>query len=221
MQTFKRPALREVQREDGGKEVVFSGYAIVFDEPSVLMYDGRTFREYVNREAISQEMIDGCDIVLTAYHDREKMVARWRQGAGSMKCTVDEVGVLCETTFDMRSATHSDVAVGVERGDFPGMSFSFWDTDYTYTDTRGEDGIVDRHITNFANIFEMTVAQYPAYPATTANCKREWEALTQGEEELLRRQQEEQEARHQLARLREIEAAQARRAQAVREQDLD
>ena len=221
----RRPQLREVTREDGTKAKRFEGYALVFDEPSVAMcdwWDGKAFREYIDKGAVSQEMIDGSDIVCTAFHNREKLLARHHaDGTGSMQLTVDETGLKCEFEFDPENPLHNEIASAVQRGDMPGMSFSFYESDYTYSDRKGDDGMIERHISNFASISEVTVASNPAFPATTANCKREWEALTQGEEELLRRQQEEQETRHQLARLREIEAAQARRAQAVREQDLD
>lgn len=211
MMGVRRPAVREVTREDGTKCKRFEGYALVFDEPSVVMCDwweGRAFREYIDKGAVTQEMCDKQDVICTAFHDREKLLARSVNGEGSMKMTVDETGVKCEFEFDERSAIHNDIMVAVERGDMPGMSFSFYEDDYTYIDSKGADGIIDRHITNLASFFEVTVAANPAYPATTASCKREWEELTKSEEELLRRQKEEQEARHQLARVRESEARQ-------------
>ena len=224
MSTHK-PQIREVTREDGTRAKHFEGYAIVFGEPSVCMvdwYNGRTFREYIDREAITQAMVDAQDVVCTAFHDREKLLARKAaDNTGSMTLTVDEVGVKCEFEFDERSAIHSDIMVAVERGDMPGMSFSFYEDDYTYQDSKGADGIIDRHITNLASFFEVTVAANPAYPATTAACREEWERLTPAEEDALKRQQEEQEARHLLAvRQREVEAAQARRAAAVRDCEM-
>lgn len=202
----RRPQLREVTREDGTKVQRFEGYAIVFNEPSVVMCDwweGKTFREYVDPTAVTQAMVDKQDIICTAFHDREKLLARCTNGQGSMRMTVDNVGVKCEFDFDSRSAIHNDIMVAVERGDMPGMSFSFYEDDYTYTDSKGADGIIDRHITNIASFFEVTVAANPAYPATTANCREQWEQLTKGEEELLARQQAEQEAEHLRTRLRE------------------
>lgn len=208
MMGVKRPQVREVTREDGTKVKRFEGYAIVFNEPSVLMCDwweGKTFREYVDSGAVTQNMVDLQDIICTAFHDREKLLARCNKGEGSMKMTVDETGVKCEFEFDERSAIHNDIMVAVERGDMPGMSFSFFEDDYTYVDSKGADGIIDRHITNIASFFEVTVAANPAYPATTANCKREWEELTQSEQAALQRHKEEEENKHLLARLREAD----------------
>lgn len=218
-----KPLIREVQREDGTTVREFEGYAIVFNEPSVCMcdwWDGQVFREYIEPDAISQEMLDKNDIVCTAFHNREKLLARHHaDGTGSMTLEKDDKGVKCRFEFDPTNPLHNEIASAVERGDMPGMSFSFYESDYTYTDTKGADGIIDRHITQIASIFEVTVASNPAYPATTAACREEWERLTPSEEELLKRQKEEKEARHHLA-MREIEVAQAQRAQAVREYDL-
>jgi len=200
----KQPQIREriETREDGREEKVssFEGYAIVFDEPSVLMCDwweDKIFREYIDKGAISQEMLDSSDIVCTAFHNREKLLARHHSdGTGTLKLEVDEIGV--KATFDFGDGpTSEDVKCAVERGDMSGMSFSFYDDDYTYTDTKGADGIIDRHISNIASIFEVTVASNPAYPATTAKCRENWESLTRNEEELLKREEEEKEAARQ------------------------
>lgn len=218
----QRPTVREYAREDGSCGKRFEGYAIVFDSPSVVMCDwweGKEFREYIDRGAVSQEMLDKCDVVCTAFHDREKLLARSTQGQGSMRLTVDDMGVKVEFEFDPSSPTHADVMVAVQRGDMPGMSFSFWESDSKYIDTYNkEDDMIERHIVNLESIFEVTVAANPAYPGTTATCKREWEALTQDEEELRKREEEEREARHLLALARERDIASAHRR--VREMSL-
>ena len=51
--TLQRPQVREVEREDGTKVNRFEGYAIVFNEPSVVMCDwweDKVFREVCQRE---------------------------------------------------------------------------------------------------------------------------------------------------------------------------
>lgn len=189
--TLQKPQVREVTREDGGKDLEFEGYAIVFNEPSVVMCDwweDKVFREIILPEAISQEMLDTTDIICTAFHNREKLLARHHaDGSGTMTLDKDEVGVKCRFTF-ADSPTAQDIASSVKRGDMPGMSFSFYETDYTYTDKKGEDGIFERTINHFDSIFEVTVASSPAYPATTAKCREAWDAEKHGAEREAQRQ---------------------------------
>ena len=208
--TLQRPEVREVQREDGSKAKQFRGYAIVFNEASVVMCDwweGKTFREYIKPDAISQEMLDSTDIICTAFHNREKLLARHHaDGTGTMKLTKDNVGVLCEFEFS-DAPTAADIAASVERGDMPGMSFSFYEDDYSYTDKKGADGIVERTIYKIDSIFEVTVAANPAYPATTASCREAWEKLTretQDTEDLEKAQREQEALTARLRREREI-----------------
>lgn len=199
--TLKTPKVyeREIVREDGTKSNVkaFEGYAIVFNEPSVVMvdwWDDKVFREYIDNGAISQQMLDTTDIVCTAFHNREKLLARHHaDGTGTLKLEVDEVGV--KAMFDFPNGPlGDDIAEAVSRGDMPGMSFSFYESDYTYSDVKGADGIIERHISKIDSIFEVTVASNPAYPATTANCREAWNALTKNEEDLLKQKQDEEKA---------------------------
>lgn len=183
--TLQRPQVREVEREDGSKVNRFEGYAIVFNEPSVVMCDwweDKVFREVILPEAISQEMLDTTDIICTAFHNREKLLARHHaDGTGTMTLTKDEVGVKVEFEFPA-SPEGKNICESVKRGDMPGMSFSFYECDYSYTDKRGEDGIFERIIDKLDSIFEVTVASSPAYPATTAKCREAWDNEKHGAE---------------------------------------
>ena len=47
---IQKPVLREITRDDGSKATQFEGYAIVFNEPSVVMLDwweDKIYREYI------------------------------------------------------------------------------------------------------------------------------------------------------------------------------
>lgn len=175
--TLQRPQVREVTREDGSQAVMFEGYAIVFNEPSVVMADwweDKVFREYITPEAISQEMLETTDIICTAFHNREKLLARHHaDGTGTMRLEKDLVGVKVSFEFP-NTPLGKEISESVKRNDMPGMSFSFYENEYTYTDKKGEDGIFERTITKIDSIFEVTVASSPAYPATTAKCREAW-----------------------------------------------
>lgn len=182
--TLQRPQVREITREDGSKCKRFEGYAIIFNSASVVMCDwweDKMFREYILPEAISQEMLDTSDIVCTAFHNREKLLARHHaDGTGTMTLEKDDTGVkVCFEFPD--SPLGKEISSAVERGDMPGMSFSFYEADYTFTDKKGADGIYERTINSISSIFEVTVAANPAYPATSARCREAWEAQKEAE----------------------------------------
>lgn len=214
---IQKPVLREITREDGSKATQFEGYAIVFNEPSVVMldwWDGKCFREYILPEAVDQRMLDTNDIVCTAFHNPEKLLARHHaDGTGTLMLIKDDFGVKVKFEFP-NSPTGKDIMESVKRGDMPGMSFSFYDSDYTYTDKIGEDGIYERTITNFASIFEVTVAGHPAYPATTAACREAWQAERAA---AIRKREEEEAAK--VAAAKAEEEAKAKAAQEVAERE--
>lgn len=180
------------------------GYAIVFDKPSVVMcdwWDG-PFREYVDKGAITDEMLRGCDIKMTAFHDREILLARhWPEEEGAeqkestLKLEVTDEGVLA--SFEApKSPWGENILEAVRRGDMRGMSFTFYENAYTFEDVKGKDGIIDRHIKSFSEIVEMTIAADPAYPDTTAAAReREAQAKAQAEAEAkAKKEAEEREA---------------------------
>lgn len=207
--TLQRPQVREVTREDGTQAVMFEGYAIVFNEPSVVMCDwweDKVFREYILPEAISQEMLDSTDIICTAFHNREKLLARHHaDGTGTMQLVKDETGVKVSFEFPNSPLGH-ETAESVRRGDMPGMSFSFYENEYTYTDKKGADGIFERTIDKIDSIFEVTVASSPAYPATTAKCREAWDNEKHGEEREQARLKAEREKKTREATLAAIRA---------------
>ena len=214
---IQKPVLREITREDGSKATQFEGYAIVFNEPSVVMLDwweDKIYREYILPEAIDQKMLDTTDIICTAFHNREKLLARHHaDGTGTLTLTKDSFGVKVQFEFP-DSPTGKDIMESVRRGDMPGMSFSFYSTDYEYTDKKGADGIYERTITKIDSIFEVTVAASPAYPATTASCREAWQA---DRAESIRKREEEEAAKAAAAKAEEEAKAKAAQEAAERE----
>lgn len=160
--------------EGEAKSRTIEGFAIVFGKPSVVLndwWDG-PFREYVDDGAIEQSMLDGCDIKMTAFHNREILLARhWPDGTGTLKVEVKQ-GEGVFVSFDAPDSPWGDnVLEAVRRGDMRGMSFSFGQNSYTFEDKEGADGIIERHIRHFSEIREMTIAEDPAYPDTTAEAR--------------------------------------------------
>lgn len=154
-----------------GNGRTISGYAIVFGKDSVVLSNGRTmFRERIEPGAITMSALLKYDITMTAWHNREILLARWRQGEGTLKLSVDKVGVFY--SFDApESPKGEDVLVSVKRGDMTGASFTFSSLDTVQQISIDDDGVERHSITKLGTVIEMTIAANPAYPDTTAGAR--------------------------------------------------
>ena len=102
------------------------GYAIMFNVESVVLYQEGKYeeREVIEPCAISKEFLDGCDIKMTMYHNRQIVLARSNKGKGTLTYGIDQKGVYFE--FDAPRTQHGDEAIElVKRGDLCGCSFIF------------------------------------------------------------------------------------------------
>ena len=87
--------LRVREDKEGKKCRTITGYAILFNTPSAPMYeyDDEEVREVIAPGAVTKELLDGCDIKMTMFHDRQLILARSKNGSGTLKYTVDDKGV--------------------------------------------------------------------------------------------------------------------------------
>ena len=75
-----------------------TGYAILFDTPSAPLYsyDDEEAYEVIARGAVTKELLDGCDIKMTMFHNRQLILARSKNGKGTLSYGVDDKGVYFE-----------------------------------------------------------------------------------------------------------------------------
>ena len=145
--------------------MIISGYSIVFNVESVTMFDGELFREIIAPEAVSKEMLDASDIVMTMFHNRETILARSQYGKGSLSYAIDGMGV--QFRFDTPDTSEGDKAVElVKRGDLTGCSFAFI-PDFHSIEREEKDGYVLRTIHKIKTVRDFTIAATPAYPQTS------------------------------------------------------
>ena len=163
-----RPMIREVAEGEVQSRTI-EGYAIIFDVESRILgdIDGLPYyREIIEPGAITEERLKEMDIKMTMYHNREKILARSRNGEGTLKLSVDEVGV--KYSFEAPNTVDGDTAIElVKRGDLFGSSFIFWVGMQDFTRERGKDGIYIHRVKNIRKIDDMTIAADPAYEQTT------------------------------------------------------
>lgn len=170
--------LRVREDKEGKKGRTITGYAILFNTPSAPMYeyDDEEVREVIAPGAVTKELLDGCDIKMTMFHDRQLILARSKNGSGTLKYTVDDKGVAFE--FDAPNTVDGDKALElVSRGDIAGCSFMFsthyYDRAYVARDVKRENGktIVTYTVNTITGIYDFTLAADPAYPDTSCEAE--------------------------------------------------
>ena len=164
-----QPRLREV---DGQESRTIEGYDIVFGVRSQLLFDWYDrYYEIIEPGAIDEARLREMDIKMTLFHDREMLVARSNKGQGTLKLTVDEVGVKYE--FDAPRTPAGETALElVRRGDLAGSSFTYWsDEKSSVRYDMTEDDVLVRHVDRIDKVYEMTIASDPAYVETSVTAR--------------------------------------------------
>ena len=151
------------------------GYAIVFNQRSEVMLDWsaeegvRRFVEVVSPTAISDNLLQQSDIKALVEHNRQRLLARYNKGRGTLELAIDEHGLRYK--FDAPNTADGDYAVEmVSRGDISGSSFAFRvkNEDTTWV----KDGkLWVRTINKFSSIHDVTITTDPAYTQTEVNVR--------------------------------------------------
>ena len=178
-----KPVLREAA-EGGSESRTIEGYAIVFDVESRVLgdIDGLPYyREIIEPGAISEERLKAMDIKMTMYHNREKILARSTNGEGTLKLSVDDVGV--KYSFEAPNTVDGDTALElVKRGDLSGSSFMFWTDERNVSYERRSDDIMLRRVKTIGMIYDMTIAADPAYEQTTVAAREAYSQFERKEQ---------------------------------------
>ena len=171
--------LRVREAKEGEAESrTITGYAILFNTPSAPLwdYDDEEAREIIAPGAVTKELLDGCDIKFTMFHDRHLILARSKNGKGTLTYKVDDKGVYFE--FDAPNTVDGDKALElVRRGDITGCSFMFtthyYDSGFVSRSVKTVKGktIVTYTVKVITGIYDFTLAADPAYPDTNCNAR--------------------------------------------------
>jgi len=155
------------------------GRAIVFDSYS----NNLGFYEKINRSAVTQELINHSDIIFTFNHDPNQLLARFRNGGGSLDVQLREDGVYF--SFDIPNTTlGNDMYELIKRGDISNCSFCFTVSDDANSQKwEKRDGKMYREILKIDGLYDLSAVTYPAYSDTEINA-RSLEMRNIAEEEL-------------------------------------
>lgn len=161
--------LRAVKDEDGTSKMKFEGYAIVFNQETVLYKDPYTGTEY--KEVIDSKSLDNTDmkdVPMRYNHAVDWVLARTRKksGEGSLVLSKDDYGLKVSGEFvDMQYSRDVYAMMVAEVVDQ--MSFAFTVRDYSYNS--------ETHTTTIRDIdklFDVSVVDSPAYPQTSISALR-------------------------------------------------
>lgn len=154
------------------------GRAILFNTPSAPLWsdEDEEAREIIAPSAITKELLDGCDIKFTMFHDRQLILARSKNGSGTLSYTVDAEGVSFE--FDAPNTADGDKALElVRRGDLAGCSFMFsthyWDEAFVTRSVEVRDGraYITYTVKAVTGVYDFTLAADPVYPDTSVEAR--------------------------------------------------
>lgn len=146
-----------VEQTEEGKEIV-KGHASVYDSRSEFM----GFYEYIAPDTFTQELIDRSDVRALINHDANLVLARSKNGQGTLKLFADERGLAFE--YELPETSYGkDLGINLKNGNISQSSFAFtvspngdnWSTD--------EDGNDVRTITKIDRLFDISQVTYAAY----------------------------------------------------------
>lgn len=160
--------VERVAREDGGEDTYIAGYAVVFEQYSKPIWD-----EWV--EIISRNAFDNCDmsdVVMVIDHARDvsSVLARSRNGVGTLEITIDEVGVAFRFKVPDTTAGRDMVSL-IQRGDISECSFAFWVSEdrWLYDVAFGDKTYDVRRIESIAKLADLSIVVSGQYGQTSVS----------------------------------------------------
>ena len=161
----------EIRASQDENSRLIEGVAVVFDSWS---RDLGGFTEIIRSSAISQELVNSSDVIANINHDDNQMVARWKEGKGTLNLELKEDGL--HFSFEApQTERGNELLWNVRNGNLFECSFAFSLPDNTTCQrwSRGEDGSLKREIFEIGALYDVSVVTVAAYPATSVDARSE------------------------------------------------
>lgn len=164
---------------DDGTSLTLEGYASVFEHPYDV-YGGPPvgWSETIARDAMDKTLAERPDLHLLVNHEGLPLA---RTKSGTLDLTADDHGLKVVAHLDLSDPDVQRLAPKMRRGDMDEMSFAFrvkaqqWSQDET-----------ERRITELSlHKGDVSVVNFGANPATTAQIRKFVEAIAQGDDAML------------------------------------
>ena len=158
----KETRFSTIAKRDGEEEtkMVVEGYAIVFDEETLIGDEERGFIEVIDKNALANTNFK--DVPFKYNHnDTTLILARTRNGSLSLE--VDEKGLKIHAEL-IDTTSNRDIFKCIEAGLLDKMSFAFTVKSQSW-DKSGK--LPKRTITGIDRLFDVSVVDLPAYDQTS------------------------------------------------------
>ena len=150
----------ETRSDDENKKMIVEGYAIVFDEETLIGDEERGFIEAIDKGALASTNMK--DVPFKYNHnDVTLILARTRNGSLSLE--VDEKGLKIRAEL-IDTTSNVDIYKSIVAGLLDKMSFAFTVKSQSW-DRSGK--IPKRTITAIDRLFDVSVVDLPAYDQTS------------------------------------------------------
>lgn len=165
------------------------GKAISFETLSV---DLGGFRETIKRGAITQELIDNSDIFARTNHDNDYILARSKNGKGSLSLELRNDGLYF--SFELPNTEKgNELREHIKRGEITQCSFAFNAAKEKNAEVwRNENGMIYRDIYKIGYLGDVAPVYNPAYEETYVSMRAKECVKTLKEEEELKAMQEDE-----------------------------
>ncbi len=157
--TFNLESKIETRDVDGKERNVVVGYGSVYNSRSENLGG---FYEYISEGAFTDKLINSSDVRALINHDPNLILARSKNGEGTLKLNADAKGLKYE--FEMPDTSYArDLLINMKNNNLNQSSFAFtipsggdeWSSD--------DAGNNIRTINKIDRLFDISVVTYPAY----------------------------------------------------------
>lgn len=161
---IKRQIRAYLGEQEDVESRTITGKAISFGTPS--RYLG--YIEYINRDAITQDLIDNSNITFNINHNDDYMMARWNKGQGTLEVELREDGVYFK--FDAPPTDKgNELLWNIRNGNIYECSFAFTMADNGMHWFRNENNELCGEVMSIDGLYDLSAVTTAAYPDTDIN----------------------------------------------------
>ncbi len=154
--------LRAEPFEVDSENLIFTGYASVFDSPYSVADSRGVYMETVNRGAFTKTLDERDDVKFLINHDGIPLA---RTKSGTLELREDEHGLFVKAELDESNPRVAEISSALKRGDLSEMSFGF----HAIKDEFSTDG--EQRTLKELRLLDVSVVTWPANPSTLATIR--------------------------------------------------
>ena len=143
-------------------DLIFTGYASVFDNPYSVADSRGVYNEIVTRGAFTKTLNEQDDVKFLINHDGIPLA---RTKSKTLELREDEHGLFVKASLDESNPKVAEISSALKRGDLSEMSFGF----HAIKDDFSSDG--ETRTLKELRLLDVSVVTWPANPATLASIR--------------------------------------------------